>query len=368
MAAAFPLLSEEFSFSASNDWIVGFKRKYKIKQRNITRYVSSKEYATLEEIVKAAEKFTIQTKAIIPDFKLDHIININQNGCQCQITYKTIRTKQGTKTELGQEENLNTSTHSYAAQYALTASGEVLPFVFLCMQEPTGKFSPLVQKNVDKLMNDFSNVIVTCSKSGKLTKELHKEFLIRVLSPYVNKNKFLLIIDSCEGQTDPTLYDDIFEDETGRASCTIKVIPSKCTLICQPCDVYFYRQVKNFMKRLQNAPALLKEKRDIATLEDAIKIHSLLLHQISAPIFIPMIQYAWYASKLIDDKPIFLNIDEICFPLLILDKLCSCKNAAFIRCAWCESELCFTCFYNNYHPKACKSSYFNCEESNESDD
>ncbi|GFT34770.1 hypothetical protein TNCV_618121 [Trichonephila clavipes] len=36
-------------------------------------------------------------------------------------------------------------------------------------------------------------------------------------------------------------------DDKGIPTCTMKVIPPKCTTpLVQPCDVYFYRQVKNF--------------------------------------------------------------------------------------------------------------------------
>lgn len=44
--------------------------------------------------------------------------------------------------------------------------------------------------------------------------------------PYVQKNKFLLLIDSWDGQTNVTMYDEIFMDEHDEPSCTIKIIPS----------------------------------------------------------------------------------------------------------------------------------------------
>jgi len=135
------------------------------------------------------------------------------------------------------------------------------------------------------------------------------------LSPYVGNNKFLLI-DSWEGQIDITLYDDIFENKEGRASCFTKIIPPKCTPLC-PCDIYFYRQIKNFIKQLQNSSTLLQQKQEICTREDAIKIHSLLLHQLSASMFKPMLQYV---SKLLE-RPIFLNMNEICFPITVVKKL-----------------------------------------------
>jgi len=61
--------------------------------------------------------------------------------------------------------------------------------------------------------------------------------------------------------------------------------------MCQLCDVYFYRQVKDVVKKIQNASDVLKEQLEIASHEDAIKIHSLTHHQLSAPVFEKMTEY-----------------------------------------------------------------------------
>jgi len=76
----------------------------------------------------------------------------------------------------------------------------------------------------------------------------------------MEQNKFLLLIDLWR-QTNTTIYNEIFQDEKRRASCNIKVIPLKYSL-CQPCDVYFYRQVKDFIKRLQNASIVKRTERN----------------------------------------------------------------------------------------------------------
>lgn len=356
MAAAFPYISEHFTFNASNTWVDTFKRKHRIKQRKITKYVSERDYATMEETLLAAEKFQTQIRGIIAqsDFEENFILNSDQTGCQYNITYNRTYEHKGVKTVFVKKKNLHKISHSYTAQYTLSASGKIIPFVFLCMQETSGFFGPIVAKNIEKLTEEYKNVTITCSKSGKLTTELYKKFLKSIISPYVQKNKFLFIIDSWGGQINPALYDEIFEGEKGEATCTLKVIPPKCTPLCQPCDVYFYRQVKNFLKRLQNAPTLLQEQREIASREDAIKLHSLILHQLSAPVFIPMIKYAWFASKLSSDRSIFLNVNEVCFPTSLLKTKCACQKVGFVKCSWCEIVLCFNCFFYVYHPKVCK--------------
>ena len=112
----------------------------------------------------------------------------------------------------------------------------------------------------------------------------------------------------------------------------VRKIWTNCTPLYQPCDIYFYRQVKIFIKKLQNAPELLKTNTEIAFRENAIKIHSLILHQLSSPGFSDMIKYAWFASKVIEERTIFMNLNEMCFPILLLKNPCTCKTAAFIKC------------------------------------
>lgn len=254
---------------------------------------------------------------------------------------------------------MNKVTHSYTAQYAMSLSGKLLPKVYVCLQENTGSFGPRIQKTVDEYAAKYKNVVITSSKSGKLTTALYKKFLTDVMKPYVQENKFLLLIDSWGGQTNPQLYDELFQDEEGLPTCSIKVIPPKCTPLVQPCDVYFYRQVKNFIKKIQNCSYLIEQEKEITFREDCIKIHSIVHHQLSAPIFGNMLRYAWFASKLCDERECFMNVNQVCFSMETLKQRCGCKNAAFITCARCRNNYCFPCFYDKYHPDTCKSSNVN---------
>lgn len=152
-------------------------------------------------------------------------------------------------------------------------SGEILPHVFLCMQEPSGKFGPHVQIKMDEITKDYKNVIITCSKSGKLTQEIYQIFLKSILQPYVSREKFLLLIDSWKGQTKSQMYDELLVTDEGNVTFTVKIIPPKCTALVQPCDVYFYRQIKIFLKKTQNCSYLIEHEREITSREDCIKLH-----------------------------------------------------------------------------------------------
>lgn len=198
-------------------------------------------------------------------------------------------------------------------------------------------------------------MIIASSKSGKLTTSLYCKFLKTCLKPYVGQEKFLLLIDSWSGQTNGDLYDQTFTDAQNLPTCTVKVIPPKCTPLLQPCDVYFYRQVKNLIKRIQTCAQLIQENREVNSREDCIKIHSIILHQLSAPVFNQMIQFAWFASGLSDQREEFLNVNQVCFSSESLRNSCQCENSSFIVCSWCRKPYCFTCFYDNFHSGSCVS-------------
>ena len=103
---------------------------------------------------------------------------------------------------------------------------------------------------------------------------------------------------------------------------TVKVVPPKYSPLCQPCEVYFYS--------LQNCIYLLQLKREITSKENAITVHSLIHNQLSAPVFKHMLQYAWYASKLIHERNyVFTNVR----------KTCECNNYRFLKRAWCRKFL-----------------------------
>ncbi|XP_044580607.1 uncharacterized protein LOC123262454 isoform X2 [Cotesia glomerata] len=350
-ASQFPNLQ----FTASDPWVKKFKQRHNIRQRKITKFVTDKEVHTMPEIIASAEMFRIQTKQLISNFDSDFVINTDQTGCQYQSMFNRTLTEKGSKTVFAKVQDMTKVSHSYTAQYSITLSGKLLSHVFICLQEPTGDFGPRIKKNVEEYLKKYKNVIVTSSKSGKLTTTLYKNFLEKCLMPYVQKNKFLLIIDSWTGQVKPELYDEIFQDDKKMPTCTFKVIPPKCTPLVQPCDVYFCRQVKNFIKRLQSTAELLDKNYEIHSREDCIKIHSIIHHQLSAPIFRDMMEYTWFASGLCDTRNFFTNVNDGCFSLDRLKIPCHCKKAAFICCSWCRKTFCFECFYHKYHSGSCNN-------------
>jgi len=342
---------EHIDFKASKRWAAKFKKRHRISQRKTTRRTTVHDTATLEELMAAVANFRRQVRLLAPNFEKNLIINTDQTGCQYQTVIDRTLDDIGKKEILVAVQNMNKVTHSYTAQYSLVMAGALLPFVFVCLQEPKGQFGPLVQEQIRDFSVKYPNVVIRCSASGKLSTKLYEEYL-EVLKVHVGKRPFLLLVDSWSGQTNPLSYER-FEDENGAPTCTLKVIPPKSTSMAQPCDVYFYRQVKILLKRLQHASHLLLHQRELTSREDSIKLHAIIHHQLSSPIFQPMLTYAWFAAGLSDERTCFLNVNQVCFDLNLIRRRCNCGQSGFIACARCRNTLCFPCFYDKYHTGTC---------------
>lgn len=71
---------ENFEFKASNAWVIKFKRRHRIRQRKVTKFVSERETVTLEETLENAENFRKQVRAVAPNFDKNFILNTDQTG------------------------------------------------------------------------------------------------------------------------------------------------------------------------------------------------------------------------------------------------------------------------------------------------
>ncbi|CAF3397918.1 unnamed protein product [Rotaria socialis] len=128
--------------------------------------------------------------------------------------------------------SMNAVTHSSTIIPIISMIGELVDPIFICLQEPTGRLGSRIQRSI----YHANNIHVTCSKSGKLTKSHIQYWVEKVLRPSVADN-CLLLLDSWSGQTDPSIYDEIF---TGNIKSEKLQIPPKTTGDIQPLDRYFF--------------------------------------------------------------------------------------------------------------------------------
>jgi len=233
-------------------------------------------------------------------------------------------------------------THSYTIQPIISLSCEIVGPLLICLQEPGGKFGPIVEKNLFRP----SNVVVTCTKSGKLTKDIVKKLWSdKILFPSI-RMKSLILLDSWSGHNKQSIYSD---PEGGDKTCDLLVIPPKTTSIAQPLDCYYFGQHKDIARKMYERVSLDNININLREINNIIKMKSLIINQLSAEIFKPMIRYSWFASGYLQSHPgQFKNVKEVCFQFAC--EACTvCANSAFICCSWCREFLCFQCFYIQYH-------------------
>ena len=151
-----------------------------------------------------------------------------------------------------------------------------------------------------------SNVVISCSKSRKLSSTHVPYWLEQALLPHA-PDKFLLLSDAWGGQGDDLVY-------RKHRGCFRLEIPKSTTDKIQPLDIFFNRQMKSIFRRvydrinLDQLPIVMSERNNI------IKLVSLCYSQMSAPIFQDLIKYAWYVCgyTTTDPRP-FLNVKDVCF-------------------------------------------------------
>ena len=200
--------------------------------------------------------------------------------------------------------------------------------------------------NIKAHLYKTDNVVVICSASGKLTTSLVEYWRDHVLLPSISlSSRSLLLSDSWSEQSDAK---GIYKRMKGLYRLEI---PPKTTPKIQPLDVFFNRQYKVIAHRVYDRVILDDINIHLAEQNNVIRFHSLIHNQLSAPIFVPMIRYAWFKSGYVDANPgQFQIVVDVCFKFH--QGHCDmegCDSFSFIRCSYCDKILCFNQFFINFH-------------------
>jgi hypothetical protein len=173
-------------------------------QGKITRFVTSGYSREKRNIIGTADLFINSSKLFLENFTDDNVYNTDQSGFSKEIhSGRTLEFKGVSHVE-GTVQSISATTHSYTIQPTITKSGKILSLIFIVLKEPSGKFGPRVEKE----MFSASNIYVTASKSGKLTKEHLQLWFKEVFFPNVG-NKSVLIVDSWTTYNDEALIKSV---------------------------------------------------------------------------------------------------------------------------------------------------------------
>ncbi|CAF1460214.1 unnamed protein product, partial [Rotaria sordida] len=148
------------------------------------------------------------------------------------------RITNGEKSTWGSVRSLGAATHTDTIQPTIAMDGSVLNPLYMCLKEPLGRIGDNVKKN----LFHAKNIILTCSKSGKLTSSLVTYWVNQCLFPNL-RSRTLLLVDSLPHQVHPEVYEGLKHFE-------YRVIPPKTTSMIQPLDVYYNRQHKKIVRRI----------------------------------------------------------------------------------------------------------------------
>lgn len=330
-------------FQASEFWVRSFKGRHKICSRKITNIITKREILNSSEILKSEKDFIRLFNKLSPKYNELQIFNTDQMGVEKEQFSTRTLSFQGEKKTFGVVKSKHATTHSYTIQPIISLGGQLVGPLYLCLQEPDGKMGATVKKR----LFEPSNVVITCSKSGKLTSSLVRYWCEKCLIPSIDK-RCLLLSDSYSGQNDPKIYEDIKSKSVERI-----MIPKNTTCDIQPLDRYFNRQLKILIKRVYHYVALEEIDINLWERNNIIKLMSLVHNQLASPVFKKMIQYSWFSSGYTNDDPSpFQNVLQVCFPQDALVAQCeerNCIATTFITCAICSKKLCFDHFFIEYH-------------------
>jgi hypothetical protein len=331
-----------FNFKASDSWVLNFKKRYRIKSRKVTKYITKRNELTQLDKKLKAENFVKSINQIIYDYDSSHVLNTDQSGFNYEIYKDRTLTYIGEKDTYGTVNSMYATTHSYSIQPLISLEGRLVGKLLLCLKEINGEFGPNVERDLFKA----DNVFVVCSTSGKLTKNLVKEFAKNIIKPNINQD-FLLLVDSWPGHNKINIYNDVFPN----INCNLQIIPPGTTEEIQPADRVLFFQWKYFVKMMYSHIDLEDLNIELRLRNNIIKMQSLIFNQFQSPLFHRMLRYAWYTSGYTNQRPeTFETVKEICFEfdnIKCFDT--NCSEIAFIDCSICRKILCFTHFFVEYH-------------------
>lgn len=328
-------------FKASHSWIARWKTAYRIRSRKIVRFITFRNMRRREEIENAALELIVEhMDQIHGRFDPSEVFNSDQSGFTYIVHTNRTLSYVGERDTIANVQASGPLTHSYTIQPLLNMDGVLVGKLFVNLKESEGVFGPQVAATLPR----YSNLYITCSSSGKLTKTLAREWVQKVFAEALNRlhdNKAVIYIDSWTGHKDEALYN------IAGKNVTVKVFPEGSTSLVQPLDLYCFRQWKDFAKRLTEHCLLYNFRIDQRA--DILRMQSLIYNQFQHPAFRPMWLCGWRLAGFEVPHVEFKSLSEMLFTF---DGDCvtsECILMPFIRCVYCTNVFCAECFYMKYH-------------------
>lgn len=344
----------KFNFKASPSFILKLKKKLRISSRKSKKFISMKAIKNRETLEKNAQEFRLKIKTLQKNYSNENILNSDQIGFQKEIPPTRTLSYTNEKETLVAIQSSNNCTHSVTVQPTISLDGSLIGKLLICLQETNGEFGPLIKQKVLNSLEEYKNIHVICTKSGKMTNYTIRNWVKNCIEDSYSRGiipesptEVLLLLDNFSAHKHQK-FDEAFDENI--IKIRREFIPSGTTCIAQPLDTYFNHDLKYFIKTFDNRIRLDGLDIDIGNRFTLMRIFSLLWDQLSSGCFKEMILYSWYSSGYSEEYLKFKNMKEICFESETNDcDIQSCTESFFIKCSHCRKNLCLNHFYIYYH-------------------
>lgn len=373
------------NFVASRRWLHLFKKRNRIAARDRTKLVTQAEMDNRRLIEDRIANFHREFNERSQQYSPSHVINMDQVGFAKEPVDTRTLSFVGERDTLVRAHDRNKVTHSYTTQPLITRDGKLLGPLLICLQETggphrnatadereRGSFGIKIVKHICDLENQYRNIRVVASTSGKMSRELTDYWVREVMIPAVRhiprmdrsnesmveetNTSSLLLLDSWSGQ-----QNELVQSRLREAGISVLRIPEKTTDQLQPLDVYFNRQYKKFWKRIVRIAKRNDLGANVTSRDGILNMQSLMYDQMSSLEYEDMLRYAWHKtdpvfdrSEMAHETPDALMDVNFKFDRRSICEVEGCQHNAFIRCSHCGKKLCIkhfldrVCFHSDH--------------------
>jgi hypothetical protein len=338
------------TFKGSKSWTQSFKDKYGIVSRKVTKTMTRKKDETLHS--QAIDQFRIQAIEKFSHYHPKAIKNTDQMGLNQEIRRLRTLSHKGEKDTVLMVQRSNALTHSVTIMPTISLEGRLVGKLLLCLNESSNEFGPMVQHQVEEFEKMFPYIKIVCSTSGKLNKQLIGVWINDCFSNDADAEsedlkKQVLLLDSWSGQWNEECWRNNWRNKVDLFKMKI---PEGTTGETQPLDTGFNSFFKYVMKRLVDFITIENIDCIVSKRENLVKLIAMTYNQLDAPIFYPLIQAAWAKAGLLQlEDHHYENPRDVCFKTSGTCESENCDNYTMIKCAHCETNLCYQHFFIETH-------------------
>nr|AAA20582.1 putative transposase [Caenorhabditis elegans]CAA84584.1 putative transposase [Caenorhabditis elegans] len=324
-------------FQASDGWLKKWKKTNGLVSRHVTTFITRANYVNKELTEQAAKKFVEEVKAELATLDPDVVYNCDQSGFTKEQYCKRTLAPKGVKRVERLVQSKDALTHSYTILPMLSASGKLAPMLYVVLQEKGGKFPKKGHFSPD-------NLIIRANTSHIMNKQLMVDWVESAVCDPSMPTEVVLLLDAWPAWKNEG---DVQAAALSGNTVHVRSIPPGATSFIQPCDLYFFCPLKNFVKKVNAYIIYSGITFKTSERDNLLRVISAVYRVFRAPIFQSCWKYGWIQGGYIDDQHVKVETpSKFCFKV---SGYCSqkktrdtmCQDTAFLLCPYCKKVLCF---------------------------